>query len=137
MFRVKRARSVIHSLAHHGVSALSWLHPKLGEESKEQKIVEVTYDFCNSQVITEGFKSSNETKNAFAALQQTFERIASGEKIYLSQLNSASITFGFKQGRWPNYCICCLTSKNGNSIQVKTDGYGKKLDLLSNFKNYS
>ena len=83
MFKVKRARSVIHSVAHHGVSALSWLHPRLGEESKAQKVQEISYDFCLSKVTTDGFQPSEETEKAFSALQDTFERIGSTEKVFL------------------------------------------------------
>lgn len=137
MFRIKRTRSVIHSIAHHGVSALSWLHPRLGEESKVQRITEVSYDFCISKIVTQGFNASQETLNAFSTLQSTFERIAATEKVCLAQLNKAVITFGFKQACWPNYCLCCVMAKNGNEVQVKVDGFGRKYGLLGNFNNYS
>jgi len=137
MFKVKRARSVIHSVAHHGVSALSWLHPRLGEESKSQKVQEISYDFCVSKVTTGGFEPSTETEKAFSALQETFERIGSTEKVFLSQLSNASITFGFFNGRWPNYCICSVTSIDGKNVKVKVDGFGKKYGLLSKFRSYS
>ena len=137
MFRVKRARSVIHSVAHHGVSALSWLHPRLGEEGKAQQLQEITYDFCLSKISTDGFQASTETEKAFAALQETFERIGTAEEVFLSQLSSASITFGFCKGRWPNYCICSATSLDGKNVKVKVDGFGKKYGLLSKFQSYS
>ena len=137
MFRVKRARSVIHSVAHHGVSALSWLHPRLGEEGKAQKVQKVTYDFCSSKITTDGFNASAETKRAFSTLQETFERIGSSEEVFLSQLSNASITFGFFKGRWPNYCICSATSLDGKNVKVKVDGFGKKYGLLSKFQSYS
>ena len=137
MFRIKRARSVIHSVAHHGVSALSWLHPKLGEEGKEQNFDEISYNFCSSKITTEGFLPSLETSNAFSSLQETFERISATEKVFISEINDANITFGFYKGAWPNYCICSLTSKNGKVVKVKVDGFGNKYNILSKFKKYS
>lgn len=137
MFRVKRARSVIHSVAHHGVSALSGLHPRLGEESKAQKLQEITYDFCRSKIATDGFQVSTETEKALSALQETFERIGAAEEVLLSQLSNASITFGFFKGRWANYCICSVTSLDGKNVKVKVDGFGKKYGLLGKFQSYS
>lgn len=137
MFRIKRARSVIHGVAHHGVSALSWLHPTLGEEGKAQELKEITYDFCLSKISTEGFQPSLSTENAFSALQETFERIGAAEKVFKSELSDAYITFGFYKGRWPNYCICSVTSKNGKVVEVKVDGFGKKYGILSRFQKYS
>lgn len=137
MFKVKRARSVVHSAAHHGVSALSWLHPRLGEECKAQNLSEVSYDLHASRITTKGFSASKETQMAFSALQSTFERIAATEKIHPVELSAVFITFGFNRGYWPNYFLCSLTSKNGKVAKIKVDGFGKKYGLLSKFQNYS
>lgn len=135
VFRVKRARSVVHSTAHHAVSALSWLHPKLGAESKAQGVTEVTYEFLTSTITTENFTASQETKKALLALQLTFERIGASENIFLAQLDSAFITFGFPNGRWPNYCLCSVTSKAGKTVKVKVDTFGNRYSLLSTVRD--
>jgi len=137
MFRIKRARSLIHSLAHHGVSALSWLHPRLGEECKLQSVAEIVYDLLNGKIYNSEVTLSKESLMAFGGLKVNFERIASLEGIYADQLSNASICFGFKGGTWPNYCICSIESKSGKKLDVKVDSFGNKYGLLSQFQSYN
>lgn len=133
MFRVKRARSVIYSLAHHGVSALSWLHPRLGQECQKADIAEVEFDLVKGVLVADAELFSEPTLKAFGTLKKTFERIASSEGINRENFESASILFGFKKGEWPNYCVCCARG-NGKEISVKVDGFGRKYGLLSQFQ---
>ncbi|WP_434939010.1 hypothetical protein ACRWQN_16905 [Shewanella sp. HL-SH8] len=131
MFKVKRSRSVIHSVAHHAVSALSWLHPRLGQECLGQNVIELNFDLLNSNITNQNFVASNETKMAFNTLKSTFERIAEAEGVEVNQLVNASISFGFAKDHWPNYCCCSCTSSSGKFVSVKVDGLGNKYGLLS------
>ena len=137
MYRIKRARSVIHSLAHHGVSALSWLHPRLGEECYSSGLSEVTFDLINVKISTVNFKASKETLCAFDNLRETFEKILKAEIMDLSVIQAANITFGFKNDNWPYFCVCELTGSDSKLIQVKLDWCGNKFSLLSECKPYS
>jgi hypothetical protein len=130
MFKVKRARSVIQSVAHHAVSALSWFHPRLGEECSKQRVSELSFDLLNNNIKIQNFVASNETEQAFTTLMSTFERIATAEGITLNQLTEATISFGFAKDHWPNYCCCSCTSDSGKSLSIKVDGFGNKYGLL-------
>lgn len=131
MYRIKRARSVIHSLAHHGVSALSWLHPRLGDECASSGLTEVEFDLIGEQITTKEFNGSKETLLAYNALRDTFKQILKSEKMDLSHIQSASITFGFKNESWPNFCICTIAGSDSDPIKVKVDWCGNKYNLLS------
>ena len=133
MFRKKRARSVIHSIAHHGVSALSWLHPRLGEECANQGLASVEINLLEAAVSTNGFIASDETKNAINALKETFSKIAASECIDVTELAEATIQFGFEKGKWPSLCVAKMNDKNNNSVTVKVDGFGNKYSLLSKY----
>ena len=131
MFKVKRSRSVIHSLSHHAVSALSWLRPRLGKECSNQSVTEISFDLLNRNVLNKKIVVSNETKTAFDTLSITFERIALAEGVLLSQLTEASLSFGFSKNNWPYYCICTCTSLSGKTLEIKVDMFGNKFGLLS------
>jgi len=133
MFRIKRARSVIHSVAHHGVSALSWLHPRLGEECKTQGFKEIEFDLIEGNITSNAFTPSQETINAFSALKETFYKLAIGENISISDLYSTLIIFGFERGRWPSYCVITLSTVEGKKISVKVDEFGRKYGPLSKY----
>ncbi len=137
MYRIKRARSVIHSLAHHGVSALSWLHPRLGEECKDSGVLEVTFDLVEGKITTKDFKASKETLCAYNALKATFEKILISESIHTGEIQSASINFGFKNSSHPYFCICTMAGFHSETINVKVDLMGEKFNLLSECRSYS
>ena len=133
MFRKKRARSVIHSIAHHGVSALSWLHPRLGEECANQNLEYIVINLLEAAVSTNGFAASEETKSAINSLKETFLKIAASEGIDITELAEATIKFGFEKGKWPSICVAKMNDKNNISVSVKVDGFGNKYSLLSKY----
>ncbi len=137
MYRIKRARSVIHSLAHHGVSALSWLHPRLGEECKKSEVPKVTFDLILGVITTSEFNASKETLSTYRALKVNFDRILNSENIDLSSVQSASITFGFRSDSYPSFCICKMVGIDEKEIDIKVDWCGNKYNLLSECKPYS
>jgi hypothetical protein len=131
MYRIKRARSVIHSLAHHAVSALSFLHPRLGEECLQSGLTEVKFDLIAELITGKEFKGSKETMSAYNALKATFEQILQSEGMDLSCIKTASINFGFKKDSWPSFCICTMTGLGTEPIHIKVDWCGNKYNLLS------
>jgi hypothetical protein len=133
MFRKKRARSVIHSIVHHGVSALSWLHPRLGEECANQNLEYIEINLLEAAVSTNGFTASEETKSAINSLKETFSKIAASEGIDITELAEATIKFGFEKGKWPSICVAKMNDKNNISVSVKVDGFGNKYSLLSKY----
>ena len=133
MFRLKRARSLIQSIAHHGVSALSFLHPRLGEEAKEQSLKTIEIDLLSGKAITENFVPSENTKKAVSELKEMFFKISEAEDINNDEVVKANIVFGFERGRWPSVCWASVTGNNGKVATVKVDGFGKKHHALSKY----
>ena len=133
MFRLKRARSLVQSIAHHGVSALSWLHPRLGEEAKKQSLSSIEIDLLTGKVITADFVQSDNTSAAISALKERFYNIAEAEGTDKSEIAKANIIFGFERGRWPSVCWASVTGNNDNIASVKVDGFGKKHHALSKY----
>jgi len=133
MFRAKRARSVIHSIAHHGVSALSWLHPRLGEECTKQGYSKIEINLLEAMVSIQGFAASEETKNAITALKKTYSQIAESEEITIEELKEAKLEFGFEKGTWPSFCLAKMSDKNNKSVSVKVDGFGNKYGVPSKY----
>lgn len=138
MHRKKRVRSLIHSIAHHGVSALSWLHPRLGEECKSQDLNSILINLLDGVIITQGFLASNETSLASKELSENFKRIAKVEGLDISDLVYAKIEFQFRKGSWPFACQVDVTGSDDTTFEIKVDGMGNKYGILSEFsQNYS
>ena len=133
MLKIKRARSLVHSIAHHGVSALSWLHPLLGQECREKNINSVEFNLLSGEITTENFVASYGTLMAFSTLKQTFENIANKENVFPNQISNAFIVFGFEKDDWPSYCISYMSGNNGKEINIKVDGFGRKYHALSRY----
>lgn len=133
MRRKKRMRSVIHSIAHHGVSALSWLHPRLGEECKSQNIDSILINLLDGLILNQGFLVSNETMLATKELSNNFKRIAKVEGLDISDLAYAKLEFQFKKGRWPSFCQVDVTGTDDTVFEIRVDGMGNKYGILSEF----
>ncbi len=138
MHRKKRVHSLIHSIAHHGVSALSWLHPRLGEECKSQNLGIILINLLDGLILTEEFLTSNETLLAVKELSENFKRIAKVEGIEAADLAHAKLEFQFRKGRWPSSCQIDVMGTDDTVFEIKLDGMGKKYGILSEFsQNYS
>lgn len=133
MHRKKRVRSLIHSIAHHGVSALSWLHPRLGEECKSQGLGFILIDLLDGLILTEEFIASNETLLAVKELSENFKRIAKVEALEVADLAHAKLEFQFRKGRWPSSCQVDVIGTDDTALKIKVDGMGKKYGVLSEF----
>lgn len=129
MFRVKRARSLVHSIAHYGVNPRSSLHPRLGEESNAQSHATIEIDLLTGGVVTEHFSASTPTQNAVAELSKRFLPIAESEGIASDQIRSARITFEFERGYWPSICWASVTGDNNETVTTKVDGFGRKYHM--------
>ena len=124
MFRIKRLRSVSHSIAHHGVSALSWLHPRLGDECKRSNSASVEIDLLSGNFICDKSSFSNETMMASRALSKTFKDLLVVEKIDIKDIERANINFYFIRGRWPSSCEIAVVIGDGRDVYYKVDQFG-------------
>ncbi len=127
MFKLKRCKSVIHSTAHHAVSALSWLHPELGEICTKASVRNFQYNLLNSTTYPSELELSKGKYLALSTLSDTFLKIAKSESIERDDLKSAVITFGFKSDTWPYFCEISVESICGKTLSVRVDSMGALL----------
>lgn len=108
----KRLRSVAHSVAHHAVSGLSYLHPHLGIAAREIGQDEIIVDMLADDPCPTGLQHILELKTSLAALRVRFEEILASEDIEIAGLAYAVLWFDFETGvallhSRDDYCSNC------------------------------
>ena len=126
----KRLRSVLHSLAHHGVSAMSFLHPRLGEYAKDNQLDAIAIDLIDISVISEAEVASGRIKRASQALRRKFQSILVSENISIDEIASAKIVFFIKNTHWPSGCFVRATTTEGRDFEVAVDRIGNLAEVL-------
>ena len=124
MFRIKRLRSAAHSVAHHGVSALSFLHPRLGEECKRNNHASVEIDLLSGILLCDTSRFTHETIKASKSLSRTFKDLLIVEKIDVKDIKNAIIEFHFIRGKWPSSCEIVVAIADGRDVHCKVDQFG-------------
>ena len=130
----KRLRSVVHSIAHHSVSGLCYVHPHLGQACKETGTDRATINLLDSEPISLIEKTSPEIGLAAPGLREMFSRILRSEEMDQSDLSEALITFIFNRSRWPSGCYVQVTSIEGRAIEVAVDSLGNPAEIVSHRK---
>ncbi len=87
--------SVAHDVAHHAQSALSWLHPHLGDACKNAGMFEVSLDLLSGKPYPNWLVVSEPLRSATEALQHKFKVMVAGRGLNLDSLNSAVLKFLF------------------------------------------
>ena len=130
MVRTKRLRSVIHSIAHHGVSGLCHLHPHLGKARKVRNLDRYQLSLLPSQELSELEKNVNEIRLSAGALREQFMRIIEAEDLSLNDLSKACITYCFIRDSWPSGCHVFVETNMGKEIEVGIDSIGNPAEIL-------
>ena len=128
MAKYKRLNSVSHSMAHHAVSALSYLHPHLGEACEKTKINTVKVNLLSENVYPNNLKKISELELSLNALKETFVRILQSEGFDMSIIKDAALTFYFSLERKDNYCSICnskIIDKDDKVYEYTVDCMGK------------
>ena len=123
----KRLRSVTHSIGHHGISALSHLHPHVGHLCRAAEMNSAVLDFKNVLVMTPDHVESAPLLNALTGLRNTFQRILSAEGGSLDEICSARIEFFFTDYDWPASCKVFVVSSQGAEIEYWLDDQGNPI----------
>lgn len=127
----KRLRSAIHSIAHHAVSGLSFVHPHLGEQAKAAGRRDGSIDLLRGDVLTRGLKISKPLSRASTALSRRFAEILASERIDPATLKSAEIEFQFQSSRYPVSCYVRVETDEGCIFEdAVSAGSGRRAEIL-------
>ena len=102
----KRLRSVCHSLAHHTVSGLSWLHPHLAQACRagHQRVAHI--DLLAASPYPTGASEMQPLRLALQALRARLEQILASEGMALRDLATAAVAIEFTSDD-DDYCTTC------------------------------
>ena len=126
----KRCRSVTHSIAHHALSGLSYVHPHLGDYCKQNGALNATINLLTPLESSISSSWPKPLKLASIALGDKFIELLGKEQIHDSQIDIAEIMFQFRNGRWPNSCLVNIHLKNGKTIECAIDRNGRPPEIL-------
>ncbi|MHC4757336.1 MAG: hypothetical protein ACYTE8_01640 [Planctomycetota bacterium] len=126
----KRLKSVIHSIAHHSVSGLSYIHPHLGKACKESGMASVNIDLLAANPCPDKFRNIKPLQLSLNCLSDKFNEILKKEGFEVTDLESVILKFHINNIN--DYCTICyasIISKEGRKYEYKVDWVGdtKKL----------
>lgn len=130
MISMKRLRNIVHSIAHHAMSGLCYVHPHLGTLAKDLGIKSISVNLINSNFDPEIPSPSKELLLSTNALREKFQSLLSSEDISLEDIQSAWATFDFLHGVWPTSCYVRIEITNGKFIEDAVDSTGQRAEIL-------
>jgi hypothetical protein len=93
----KRLRSVVHSLAHHAASSLSYLHPHLGQATERAGKWAVEIDLLGNAVVPEALKPTKQMELSLSALRERFAQMLASEQFAITDLAESRMLFEFRK----------------------------------------
>lgn len=116
----KRLNSVCHSIAHHAVSGLSFIHPHVLETCRSAGVQHVSIDLLDPEPCPKEFRVVLPLLLSLRCLRTKLDEILTAEGFSLSDLSRASLTF-FPDPRLHDDCssIChsILTTVTGRTYE--------------------
>ena len=103
----KRLSSVCHSIAHHAVSGLSYVHPHLRQACRMADENSVLIDLCNSNPYPENLRTNQPLEQALLSLQSRFFEILKAEGFTPNDIQAAKLFFEFNPEFPADYCCNC------------------------------
>ena len=99
----KRLRSIAHSIGHHSISSLSYVHPHLGERCGALSLSAASVNLLDGSVsLPAPLSKFDPLALASRALHERFIRLLESERVDAATLREASIMFQFIQNNsWP------------------------------------
>ena len=132
MARIKRLKSVVHSLGHHGMSGFSALHPHIGEACKENGITSISINLIHEGFSPEIKTITKELNLSTNTLRKTFVEFLKTESYSITEIENGFIMFNFSNSVWPASCYLKVTTIQNKTIEVALDPAGKKATILDN-----
>ncbi len=126
----KRLRSVAHSIAHHGVSGVCYVHPNLGAFCLDKGIRSIRIN-----LLKPGFEPAvgdvpRKVNLAIEAFCEKFLDIMALENIKPAEVEEAYASFEFLRSRWPIGCYVAVRSAEGDIIESAVDQVGNPAEVI-------
>lgn len=106
MPRRKRLRSVCHSIAHHAVSGLSYIHPHVLRACHDANIDSMQVNLLDVDPCPTQFKGIKPLRLSLRGLREKFEDILVAESFSISDFTLAKLCFTADPGK-DDYCSIC------------------------------
>jgi hypothetical protein len=132
MASAKRLNSVCHSIAHHAVSGLSYVHPHVLATCRSAGLEEMTVDLLDAEPCPPRFRGVEPLRLSLRGLREKLESILTTEGFSLSDLAVAELTFRRDSQFHDDYSsICCvkLVSKAGRIYEHRVDYVGRSIAI--------
>lgn len=129
MQRRKRLRSVCHSIAHHAVSGLSYVHPHVVCACRHAGASCMQVNLLAADPCPPQFAEIAPLRSSLKGLREKFETILAIEEFSLSDLSLATLCFIPEPGK-DDYCTIChatLQSKNQEPVECIVNYLGQTL----------
>ena len=130
MPRRKRLRSVCHSIAHHAVSGLSYVHPHVLRACRGASIGNMQINLLVADPCPPQFAEIEPLRSSLIGLREKFESILAAEGFSVSDLSLATLCFTSDPGK-DDYCSIChatLRSKDQEPVEYIVNYLGQTLD---------
>ena len=127
MARVKRLRSVGHSIAHHATSGLSWVHPHVLHACAARDLRALEVNLLDDEPCPRICLDIEPLKVSLRGLKAKLSEILATEGMTLGDLTQASLMFIRAPEARDDYSTICraqLTGHNGRTIDVAVDFMG-------------
>jgi hypothetical protein len=116
---IKRLRSVCHSIAHHAVSSVSFIHPHLRKACKAIGIESVSIYLLEEQPCPERFLNIEPLRLALLSLRDRFQEILVSGGFAILDIEAIDLKFEFPKEYPDDYCSNCnarLASKKSGQV---------------------
>jgi hypothetical protein len=123
----KRLKSVCHSIAHHAVSSLSYVHPHLRRACNAIGVPCARINLKAIEPCPEVFRHIEPLRLSLSALREKFESILTAEGFTFADIESVDLTFYFTAEFPDDYCSICdaeILSAAGRTYRYVVDHMG-------------
>lgn len=128
--KIKRLRSVCHSIAHHAVSGLSYVHPHALAAVRVAGVGSLTVNLLDPEPCPEQFRNSEPLLLSLRGLKGKLETILASESMALSELNVASLTFTPDPTCKDDHCTVChavLAAPESSAVECTVNYLGETI----------
>jgi len=127
MVRVKRLRSVCHSIAHHATSGLSWVHPHVLRACEARGLSALEVNLLDDEPCPQACLEIEPLKLSLRGVKSKLREILSTEGMTIEDLTQASLTFIRAPEARDDYNTVCraqLAAGEGIGVNVAVDFMG-------------
>jgi len=127
----KRLRSVCHSIAHHAVSSLSYVHPQVLRACRSAGLIHMKVQLLESEPCPVRFYENEPLRLSLRGLREKFEHILASEGFGMSDLAGVELTFEPDPAQNDDHCSICralLVPLTGDPVEHIVNYMGETLN---------